>query len=60
MASRIDQISDKDKLWELYLHTLTGFHENIGANERSYASIIEEALIAAKAALSEWKRNGDN
>lgn len=55
--SRVDNISDKDKLWELHLHTLAGFHGNTGANDKSPSSIAKASLVAAKEALDVWKND---
>jgi hypothetical protein len=54
--NRIDNISDKDKLWELYLHTLAGYHGNVGANAYKQSELEEAALNAAEKALKVWKR----
>lgn len=48
---RIKHLSDEDKLWELYLHTLAGWHSNVGANDKGDDTIAKDALYAAKQAL---------
>ena len=55
--NRIDNISEKDKLWELYLHTLAGYHGNFSTNDRTPIKMAEEALAAAQSALKVWKKN---
>ena len=58
-VSRIDQISDKDKLWELFLHTLAGWHGNVGANRNKPEVIARKALHDACIALKIWKEMDD-
>lgn len=55
MNNRIIYLSKKDKLWELYLHTLSGYHANMGANSNSNTNISETALQAARNALKVWE-----
>jgi len=55
MINRIDMLSEKDKLWELYLHTLSGYHGNFGANRMDGKDELESnAFNAAKRALKCW------
>jgi hypothetical protein len=56
--SRVDAISDRDKLWELYLHTLAGYHGNMGANSKGTEALSQDALKAAEMALKVWKERG--
>jgi hypothetical protein len=54
---RIDNMSDRDKLWELYLHTLSGWHGNFGASRHSVVDISDSALKSAKVALERWNKD---
>jgi hypothetical protein len=55
LIQRIDHLSERDKLWELYLHTLAGIHGNIGANDRGDTAIAKRAMTAAMTALRVWE-----
>jgi hypothetical protein len=53
---RIDHLSERDKLWELYLHILAGFHGNTVDNGYSRETVNKKALDVAKSALEEWEK----
>ena len=55
--SRVEALSEKDKLWELYLHTLAGWHGNTVANKHNSEKISELALSAAREALTVWNKH---
>ena len=57
VVSRIDNMTKQDKLWELYLHTLAGYHGNISENAKNPSDISKNALSAAKSALKIWEEN---
>lgn len=57
--TRIGVLPEKDKLWELYLHTLAGWHGNADCNGRTPDDIAKCAIKTAKIALKEWNNNVD-
>jgi len=59
MNNRINLISEEDKLWELYLHTLAGYHANVGTNRYPDGKLERGALIALKDALKVWNTRND-